>query len=175
MSAVAEKMNKPGPRPNPDRRFHGALACAFAVLIAITIAGCLLTSLHHLQTGRNAIALILVLAMLAPLPIYWHEKHRIALRESTLVIAWEALLALVVPILVYVAGRSPLPLQDGFFGRLDDAIGVNVPAVQVWAQHHWLGGVFNWSYALLPPLLVVSALAPALLQTYLRVKERGLL
>lgn len=161
MNTVAEARKLPRARRNPAARFHAWMALASAIILASAFVGCRVDSIHA-HAGRSALALLLVLAMLAPLPVYWHEKRRINLRESTLVIAWEALLAVLLPYTVYVAGRSGMPLRDALFGRIDQALGLSVSAVQAWAQHHWLGAVCTWTYQLLIPFLAFAAVASAL-------------
>jgi hypothetical protein len=137
------------------------MAFASLILMVICFAGCRLTSIH-IEVAKYVGTVFVLLAMLAPLPVYWHEKGRIALRESTLVIPWEMLVAVLVPATVLIAGRSRLPLQDSLFAHIDQALGVNVPSVIEWASSHWLGSVIDRSYGLLLPLLVIAALVPAL-------------
>jgi membrane-associated phospholipid phosphatase len=101
--------------------------------------------------------------MISPLPIYWHDRGRLDLRESSLVLPWEALLVVVIPYVVLVAARLRMPIQDSLLGRMDQALGVSVPAIVRWAHHHWLGAICTRTYPLLIPLLAAAALAPALL------------
>ena len=142
-------------------RFHLRMAFASLILMVICVAGCRLTSIH-IEVGKHVGTVLVLVAMLAPLPVYWHEKGRIALRESTLVIPWEMLVAVLVPATVLIAGRSRMPLQDSLFAHIDQALGVNVPSVMGWAGSHWLGRVIDRSYGLLLPLLAAAALVPAL-------------
>jgi hypothetical protein len=144
-----------------DLDFHVRMAYGSLAVLIISFVGCRLTSIHTNLSGY-LIAIFAAFAMVTPLPIYWHEKGRIALRESTLVIPWELLLAAILPFLVLIAARLHMPLQDPFFGRIDQLLGVSVPGIVRWANHHWLGAVINSSYPLLQPLLAVAALAPAL-------------
>ena len=147
---------------NADCRFHLRLAYTFSIILILCFVGCKFTSVH-VQIGESVIASMVAVAMLSPLPIYWHEKHRPEMRDSTLVIPWELFLAIVLPVFVLVAGRLRMPLQDSLFGRIDQSLGVSVPGISEWADHHWLGTFFNKSYPLLVPLLAVVAFAPALL------------
>ena len=66
--------------------------------------------------------------------------------------------------------RQPSPgdctfrLRDQLFASLDAGLGVNVGAVVLWMNFHpVLRAVLDRSYDLLPPFLLVAALAPALL------------
>jgi hypothetical protein len=144
-----------------DLGFHIRMAYgSFAVLI-ISFVGCRLTSIHTDISGR-VIAIVVMFAMVAPLPIYWHEKGRTILRESALVIPWELLLAATLSFPVLIAARLRMPLQDSLFGRIDQALGVNVPAIVAWADHHWLGAAINRSYPWLLPFLAAASFVPAL-------------
>lgn len=143
-------------------KFHRRMAYACSIIVLISFFGCKITSIQT-HVGRLLIALITVFAMLLPLPLYWQEKGRTKLRESTLVIPWELLLAVLLPFTVLIAARLRMPLQDSLFGRIDQSLGVNVPAIVAWAHRHWFGALCNRTYPLLIPLLGVSALAPAFL------------
>jgi membrane-associated phospholipid phosphatase len=139
------------------------MAYTCAALVVFAFVGCRLTSIHSdMGIGQDIIVLVVVLAILSPLPIYWHEKKRIDLRESTLVLAWEALLAVVLPYFVLIAARLNMPLRDSFLGQTDQALGVSVPAMMAWAHHNWLGRMIDETYWFLIPLLGICALAPGL-------------
>jgi hypothetical protein len=150
--------------------FHIRIAYgSFAVLI-ISFVGCMLTSIH-IAIGGRVIAIVVMFAMVAPLPIYWHEKGRTALREAALVIPWELLLAVTLPFPVLIAARLRMPLQDSLFGRMDQSLGICVPGIVAWADHHWLGTMINRSYPWLLPLLAVAAFAPALMGKMKQARE----
>jgi membrane-associated phospholipid phosphatase len=148
-------------RLSADAKFHLRMAFAIFVLLAISIAGCKLTSIHA-EIGGRLIAVFTTLAMMAPLPLYWREKGRTALRESALVLPWELIAVVILPFPVLIAARFALPLQDDLFRHIDQTLGVSVPAIMVWASHHWLGEVINASYSQLLPLMVTAALVPPL-------------
>lgn len=170
MSALVEKTAERHEQIISCRAFHLRMAYACLLLVGITAAGFWFTSIH-LAVGGYVIALIVASAMLAPLPVYWHEKGRVALRESTLVIAWELLLAITIPLTVLVAARLRLPLEDSLLVRADHALGINVPGVMAWASRHWIGSAFNWSYGLLVPLLTVAAFLPAFMGRVKHARE----
>lgn len=144
-----------------DLRFHKRMAIVCLVLIILSVVGCCLTSIQ-VHPGRLMIGVITLFAMLSPLPLYWHQKGRRNLRESTLVIPWEVVLAATLPFPVLIAARLHMPLQDTLFGHIDQALGVNVPAIQFWAGHHWLGTAINKTYPWLLELLAAAAFVPAL-------------
>lgn len=153
-----------------DLGFHLRMLCAFLSVIIISYAGCKLTSIHT-DIGGRAIAIVAMFAMVSPLPIYWHEKGRKALREASLVVPWELLFAAIISFPVLIAARSRMPLQDQLFGRLDLSLGIYVPAIEAWAAHHWLGRVLNISYPWLLPLLAVAGFAPALMGKMKHARE----
>lgn len=144
-----------------DAKFHLRIAFATFLLLAVSFVGCKLTSIHA-EIGGRVVALLTLLAMISPLPLYWHEKGRTALREAVLVLPWELLVAVTLPFPVYIAARLRMPLQDTLFGNIDHALGISVPAIMTWANHHWLGTVINASYPMLLPLLAIACLVPPL-------------
>src|ERR1035437_2916300 len=123
--------------------FHLWMAFAIATLLILSLAGCALTGIELPDLGGWAIVFLVLSAMLLPLPAYWYEKGRADLLDSALTLLWALLLRLISPILVQVGARLRMPLQDAFFDRADDRLGVSVPAIMAWTAHHWLGGVLN--------------------------------
>jgi len=142
--------------------FHLWMALAISTLLIISLAGCALTGIKLPDLGAWAIVFLVLSAMLLPLPAYWYEKGRADLLDSALTLLWALLLRLIIPILVQVGARLRMPLQDSFFGRVDEHLGVSVPAIVAWANHHWLGSVLNRSYAWVVILLPLSVLLPVL-------------
>jgi hypothetical protein len=153
-----------------DLDFHIRMAYGSLAVLVISFVGCRLTSIHTEISGRM-IAVVVMFAMVAPLPIYWHEKGRTALREAALVIPWELLLAATLSYPVLIAARLRMPLQDSLLGRTDQSLGVSVPGIVLWADHHWLGTVINRTYPWLLPLLAVAAFAPALMGKMKEARE----
>lgn len=153
-----------------DLSFHIRMAYGSLAVLMISFVGCRLTSIHTDVTGR-VIAIALMFAMVAPLPIYWHEKSRTALRESALVLPWELLLAATLSFPVLIAARLRLPLQDSLFGHIDQLLGVSIPAIMAWADHHWLGTAINRSYPWLLPLLAATVFAPPLMGKTKQARE----
>lgn len=142
-------------------RFHLGMAGACAAILSISIVACRYESVHVAWRGLM-IALIVAIGAVLPLPAYWHEKHRIDMRDAALMIPWAFVLAVILPLSVDAAARVARPLQDANFVRLDEAIGISVPHIMTWARNHLLGRVVDKSYILLIPLLPVAVLAPAL-------------
>lgn len=109
--------------------------------------------------------------MLLPIPAYWYEKGRADLMDAALTLLWALLQTLIVPILVLVAARLRMPLQDSFFGRADEHLGVSVPALMAWASHHWLGSLINRSYAWDVMMLRLAVVLPVLARRSKYAKE----
>src|SRR5271165_1220400 len=80
--------------------FHLQLACAISTYLIAIFACCRLTSTRIADPVGVAIALLAVQAALIPLPIYWHEKRRPALRDAALTIPWAVLLTVTIPVSV---------------------------------------------------------------------------
>jgi hypothetical protein len=123
-------------RSSVDLDFHIRMAYSSLGVLIISVVGCKLTSIHADISGL-VIAMVVMFAMIAPLSMYWHEKGRTALRESALVIPWMMLLAATLSFPVLIAARLRMPLQDSLFGRIDQSLGVSVPGIVAWADHHW--------------------------------------
>ena len=163
MSTLLEHAAPPKNLDILTRRFHLRMAYASAILLIGSFAGCELTSIRVTGMGGRAVALLLMWAMCLPLPGYWNERGRIALRDSALTIPWALLFAVILPFPVLIAARLRMPLQDSLFAGADRLLGVSVPAIMAWANHHWLGRMATDSYGLLIPLLPLAILAPALM------------
>lgn len=144
------------------RNFHVRMACACTAILTLSIVGCRLTSIQIADGKSLAIALVVSLAAFMPLPLYWHERQRMDMREGALVIPWALILAVILPFSVDATARLGMPLQDANLVRIDRAFGFNVLEITAWASHHWLGSVINRTYPLLLLLLPVAAFGPAL-------------
>lgn len=168
--ATRTELAKQRVKSSIDLDFHLRAAYGTLALLIVSYVGCRLTSIHTGVSDR-AIAVVVTFAMVAPLPIYWHEKGRTALRESALVLPWELLVAATLSFPVLIAARLRMPLQDSLFGRLDESMGVSVPGIVAWADHHWLGAMINRSYPWLLPLLAIAALAPPLMGKLKHARE----
>lgn len=162
MSTLLEQLAPPQNRDTLTRRFHVRMAYASAIVLIGSFAGCEFTSIRVTGMGGHAAALLLAWAMWLPLPCYWSEKHRPALRDAVLTIPWALLFAVILPFPVLIAARLHMPLQDSLFAAVDRSLGVSVPAIMAWANHHWLGSMANESYGLIPAFLPAAFLAPAL-------------
>jgi membrane-associated phospholipid phosphatase len=151
--------------------FHLRMALAVSVLLVISLAGCGFTDLKLTGLGTWAIVVLIMFAMVAPLPAYWYEKGRVELLDSTLTVLWAFLLRLIIPLAVLVAARLRMPLEDSFLGSVDDHLHVSVPALMDWASHHRLGVLINLSYAWVIYMLPLAVLVPVLARKSRYAKE----
>ena len=145
-----------------SRKFHLFMAFACSVILAVSVLGCWLTSIHVAGLGARILAFLAVIAMVMPVPAYWHEEGRTAFRDAALTIPWAVLLAVLLPFPILVGARLRTPLRDALFAHSDRLLGVNVPGIMAWAHSHWIGPVLAQSYYLLTPLLIVAIFVPAL-------------
>ena len=144
-------------------RFHLFMAVTCSAILAVSVLGCRLTSITAIGTAGILIAVMAILAVMLPVPVYWHEKGHEDRREASLVIFWTAVLAAILRYPLLVAARLRMPLRDPLFASIDRSLGVNVPAIMQWAaRHSWAGIVLNRSYALLLPMLLTAIFLPAL-------------
>lgn len=139
------------------------MAGACATVICVSVPGCILTAITAAGSGRVLVTIVVILAVLVPLPVYWHEKGKEDRREAVLVLLWSVVLAATLRYPLLVGARLRMPLRDSAFAVLDRSLGVNVPVVMEWvARCGWAGTLLNRSYALLLPLLLLAIFLPAL-------------
>jgi hypothetical protein len=144
--------------------FHRLMAVVGVAFVVVSFVGCKLTSVQTPNAAVFSICLVVVIAAMLPVPAYWHEKGKMELRDAALTIPWALFYMAVIPYTLIAAGRwgMVIGLQDSYFARLDQSLGVNVPGIMAWASHHWLGNFVNATYLLLFPMLLLSYLLPAL-------------
>ena len=139
------------------------MAVACATVLCVSVPGCILTAITAVGVGGILIAIVVILLVLLPLPVYWHEKGNEDRREAVLVLLWTVVLAAILRYPLLIGARLRMPLRDAAFADLDRSLGVNVPAVMEWAARcGWAGTLLNRSYALLLPLLLLAIFLPAL-------------
>ena len=142
--------------------FHLWMAFAVSLLLIISLAGCALTGIKLPELRSWALVCLVLTAMLLPLPAYWYEKGRADLLDPALTLLWSLLIRLIIPLCVRAAARLRMPLRDSFLGHADEHLGVRVPAIVAWANHHWLGSVLNRSYSWVTFLLPLAVIVPVL-------------
>ncbi|HEX5283512.1 MAG TPA: phosphatase PAP2 family protein [Bryocella sp.] len=144
------------------RRFHVVTACALLALVLGTVVVSKVAGVQVQHPASLVVAIVVVMLIALPLPVYWHENRRPEKREAALMILWAAAFAVVLPLAVTAVARLGGPLRDGLFMRIDGAMGVSTPAIARWAAHHMIGKIINSSYGLLLPFLPLAILASGL-------------
>ena len=163
-------MNSPAPpisirsRLGAVPRFDRLMAFASAAVLAISFAGCSLTLIRIPDLAATAIGTALLIPIILLIPIYWHEKGKIELRDAALTIPWCLIFRFTLGYTVGIAGKlgMSIPLKDEYFARLDHSLGVYVPGIMEWSLHHWFGNFVSSTYPLLFPMLMISYFLPAL-------------
>jgi membrane-associated phospholipid phosphatase len=145
-------------------RFDRLMAFATAAVLAITFAGCRLTLIHIPDIAAAVLGTVLLIPIILLIPIYWHEKGKIELRDAALTIPWCLIFRSALVYSIAIGGRlgMNIPLRDEYFARLDHSLGVSVPEIMAWSSHHWFGNLASSTYALLFPMLWVAYMLPAL-------------
>jgi PAP2 superfamily len=139
------------------------MAAACVTVLCLSVPGCICTATTVVGIGSILIAIMAILAVLLPLPVYWHEKGNEDRREAVLVLLWTVVLAAILRYPLLIGARLRMPLRDTAFAGIDRSLGFNVPAVMEWAARcGWAGSLLNRSYALLLPLLLLAICLPAL-------------
>jgi len=144
--------------------FHQQMVYASVFLLTLTFAGCRITSIRLDEPFNALLAVAIAIVATLPLPLYWHEKGKVNLREAAFTINWAFVMVACVPFLVAIAGRigSAFPMQDSRFADLDHSIGINVPGIMAFAQRIGVANAINRTYMMLSPFVVFAFLLPAL-------------
>lgn len=151
--------------------FHLFMAFACSVILAVSVLGCWLASIHVIGVGSRLIAILAMVSMVMPVPAYWHMKGRTEMRDAALTIPWAMLLAMLLPYPILVGARLHMPLRDASFAHIDRLLGVSVPGIMACTHGHWIGLVLAQSYYLLTPLLLGAIFIPALTGRVRHAKE----
>jgi membrane-associated phospholipid phosphatase len=164
MSVLLEKKTEPQMQMQsrlwPGFHLLMAYACSIVLLTAL-LAG-KLASIRFPNPLGLTIGIAFASGVVFTLAIFWHERGKMDLRDAVMTIPWGLFLAATLPLLVLAAARADMPLQDSNLARFDGLLGISVPEIVSWSSSHRLGGLVNQTYTLLSPLLVISALLPAL-------------
>ena len=137
-------------------RLHFFMACCCALLFTPSAAVVPWYSL--------SLTVPLLMTIFGLPGLVWHEKKNYERRDAALVLPWIAGMYVFMQCTPIFAGGLHFPLRDRLFASLDARLGVNVGVVVLWMSFHpVLRVLLDRSYHLLPPFLLVAALAPALL------------
>lgn len=145
--------------------FHLQMTLTSVGILTFCIAaGDLLTSIRIQDVASISATLAMIVAAVLLVPLYWHEKGKIELRDAALTIPWGLLLTALLPLPVAVAAKlgMSIGLKDAYFAHMDGSLGVNIPGIMAWASRNWLGQAANWTYPLLIAMVPFSFLMTAL-------------
>jgi membrane-associated phospholipid phosphatase len=158
--------------PVASLTFHKQAALVFAVFLAFIAVGCHRASVVIPFADSLLVVRFLLAAILAPLPVYWHTRHRADRREAALALYWVLAFSFTLPFVVDVCARSGMPLQDHNLARLDTMLGINVPAFSAWAAHNRIAQTISATYPLLGFVFLPAAMfAPALFGRWMAARE----
>jgi hypothetical protein len=149
------------PSAQATRNFHLGAGCVCAATFIFSLIGSHISAIETSSPVSLVFALLLCVGAVLPVAVYWHDKCRPEMREAILTIAWAMIVIFTLPPAVLVLGRIGTPLQDELFVRMDQALGVSVPAITAWSAQHLAGRIISATYPLLFLLIPVAIIAPA--------------
>ncbi len=88
------------------------MTVACVTVLCVSVSGCMLTAITAAGVGGVLIAIVVILAVLLPLPVYWHEKGKEDRREAMLVLLWTVVLAAILRYPLLIGARLRMPLRD---------------------------------------------------------------
>lgn len=130
------------------KRFHITMLCAWTLILAISVAGTRLTSVH-VQGGRSVAILGAIAAMgLFPIVAWLRAARRTYLLDSMLTLVWVFFAIYGTLFFVALACRlgASHPLRDKLFERIDAMCGVSVATIEDWTFARHLYGFFHSIY-----------------------------
>jgi hypothetical protein len=148
--------------PTPPASVHIALtACSLIMLAFCVIAaprGAMSFGADKLETSALLLVPLLIPAILS------HERKAWDRRDSLLMLPWTLLIALLVTQVAPTATTHPFPLRDELWRRIDEHLGIYVPAMMAFTARHpflqrSLAYVYGWS---LHPLALCAIFLPAI-------------
>jgi membrane-associated phospholipid phosphatase len=154
--------------PN-NRFFHQFMAGMSAILILMAIV-CVVFLRYRLHAPSfddyAGYAAIVVAAGYC----WWAKFERFF--QACLIVFWSHLMGNLLGFPVYLAARSPIPLEDQALAHFDKMTGLEVPAIlHLMASHTWAKTTLAVSYDLLFPLMVLGVMLPAITYRWTPVKE----
>ena len=92
--------------------------------------------------------------------------------QACLIVFWSHVMGKLLGFPVYLAARSPVPIQDQALAHFDKMTGLEVPTIlHLMAHVPWVTRILAVSYDLLFPLMVLGVMLPALTYRWTPVKE----
>lgn len=147
----------------PSQYVNRFMLISFVAFVLFSVIGSWATALRIGGVGTTALFLVVLFAVFAPVPAYWHQKGRLERRDTSLSIVWCLLTWFFIAVPFVIGARLNLPLRDDLFALIDRSLGFNGPALVAWATDHRFGSVINSTYNLLIPYLEIAIVVPSLL------------
>jgi hypothetical protein len=142
-----------------SRRVHRFMVCAYGVLLIATGWGSWTRAGSGWQGIAVACGVVLPVTLLPA--ILYNDRKRYIERNAALTLPWVVLLVAIIPPLAVLSVRFELPLRDALFGKMDSALGFNVPVIAAWiAAHPQLRMMSDRSYDVLYLLLPLAMFLP---------------
>ncbi|MGA8044121.1 MAG: phosphatase PAP2 family protein [Terracidiphilus sp.] len=149
--------------------FHQSMAVLSALLVLCALL-CVVV-LHFRLPASQISDFTGYLPFLAAMGYCWWQR-RFRLFQACALACWSCLFSMLLQFPMFMASQFHAPLEDATFAHLDDLIRMEVPAVMsVAAVHPWARILFDKSYALLFPFVVLAAVLPALRFRFTAAKE----
>lgn len=148
---------------------HRSLALCAAILVLF----CLIAG-HGRERSAFADSLLigtLLLGATLALPAVLHDYGDVRRRDASLMIPWGILLIVLIKQSILIATARAFPLRDQLYRRWDQALGIRIPALMSWANHHALGHLISISYLWLEPMMVGAVLLPVIFARPLSVRR----
>lgn len=160
LTATLRSIRKP--RALLETGFHVQMSFAGAVILIVSILGCMMTSVEVPDAAASLAGVAIAIAAILPLIFYTREKGWLYLADATATFLWALFLYSLLNFPVTIAARlgRSISLQDPAFIQLDRLFGIYVPGIESWAENHGLGNLSRQIYSALIPLLEVSVMLP---------------
>lgn len=122
-----------GTPPSSKRVYYALMVCSLIMLVFCVIAappGALHSSIPLVET-----ILLLTAPLLIPAALF-HEKRAWNRRDAFLMLPWTLLIALLVTQVAPTTATFAYPLRDDALRRMDEHLGINIPAIMALAARH---------------------------------------
>ena len=152
----------PVPATRASLHGHYALALCCVILLAFSVLAAPPGALKAAQPLLIT-ALVLTAPLLIPAALF-HDRKKRDHRDAALILPWILLIALLIVQAAPITATLAFPLRDTLWRKLDQHLGIHVPAIINFAhQHPGINAVLVRSYAFaLHPLVLCAILLPAL-------------
>jgi hypothetical protein len=154
---------------------HGLFHCLMALIVVVLCI--VLTVLFRLENvsvvNLHLVGFTLQCAVpIAAVALYCHWAKYRRLRDGCWIVLWGCIFMNLLQLPQYAAARVPSPLRDAAFVKIDGFLGVDVGSIVSFVHRHpAFEALSERSYGLLPWIVFVAILVPALSGKLTRAKE----